>query len=63
MTQIVDMVERRAYYDALVSIAKARGYRVDWAAVRYHHLYGEWPPQAWQPEVSWIYVTSPKRGT
>jgi DNA repair protein RadD len=38
---------RRAKYEEFRQIAKMRGYKPTWPNVRFHIIYGHWPPKEW----------------
>ena len=40
--------EKRAKYEEFKQIAKMRGYKPTWPAVRFHIVYGMWPPDEWR---------------
>jgi DNA repair protein RadD len=38
---------RRAYYDKMVAIAMARGYKPGFASAKFKERYAKWPPKSW----------------
>jgi DNA repair protein RadD len=40
--------EKLGYYQQLLYIANERGYRIGWAAHKYHKKFGDWPPLGWR---------------
>lgn len=44
--------EKRATYNELVDLGKARGYASGWASHQYLERFGVWPPNAWKDPVA-----------
>jgi len=48
---------RRAFYDKMVSVARARGFKPGWPGIRFKERYGEWPDRAWSDATKVTFAT------
>lgn len=50
---------RRMYFNMIVQVAKARGYKPGFASARYKSRYGHWPPWEWSEMVKSSFASDP----
>ena len=50
---------RRMYYDTIVKVARAKGYKPGFAAARFKDRYGAWPPWDWSDQTKSSFASDP----
>jgi superfamily II DNA or RNA helicase len=50
---------RRMYFNMIVQVARARGYKPGFASARYKSRYGHWPPWEWSEMVKSSFASDP----
>lgn len=50
---------RRMYFNMIVQVAKAKGYKPGFASARYKSRYGHWPPWEWSEAVKSSFASDP----
>jgi superfamily II DNA or RNA helicase len=51
---------KRMYFDTIVRVARLKGHKPGFAAVRFKERYGAWPPWEWSQEVKASFASDPE---
>lgn len=51
---------RRMYFNMMVSVARAKGYKPGFASARYKGRYGAWPPWEWSESIKASFASDPE---
>jgi len=51
---------RRLYFDMMIRVARAKGYKPGFASARFKGRYGAWPPWQWSEEIKASFASDPE---